>query len=76
MLPDPPNLQIYSVFLALAAADPLQCKFLEPPVDWRMDGTLVTLVVASALGCQSEGPDFIPITGQDSLWFTDGHRFH
>ena len=32
MPPDPPNSLIYSVFLALAAAGPLQCERLEPPV--------------------------------------------
>ena len=32
MPPDPPNLLIYTVFLALAAAGPLQCERLEPPV--------------------------------------------
>ena len=29
---DPPNLLICYIFLVLAAADPLQCKHLEPPV--------------------------------------------
>ena len=32
MPPDPPNLLICSVFLTLAAAGPLQCERLEPPV--------------------------------------------
>ena len=32
MSPDAPNLVICSVFLALIASGPLQCKRLEPPV--------------------------------------------
>ena len=32
MPPDPPNSQICSAFLALAAAGPFQCEHLEPPV--------------------------------------------
>ena len=32
MPPDPPNSLICSVFLALAAAGPLQCERVEPPV--------------------------------------------
>ena len=32
MPPEPPNSLIYSVFLGLAAAGPLQCERLEPPV--------------------------------------------
>ena len=35
MPPDPPNLPIYSVFLALDANGPLQCECLDPPVITR-----------------------------------------
>ena len=37
MHPDPPNSLIYSVFLALASAGPLQCERLEPPAHHRND---------------------------------------
>ena len=46
MPPDPPNSLIYSVFLALAAAGPLQCERLEPPVILTYINAVLTYLIS------------------------------
>ena len=49
MPPDPPNSLIYSVFLALVAAGPLQCERLEPPVMMYIALSSIPSIVSCAL---------------------------